>query len=56
METDNVLRVVVPKFNYGLRDVVAFATLLVGVFNNDANASVIISLSNIITVYYQSVE
>ena len=51
-----ILRVVVLKFNYGLSDVVAFTISLAGVFNNDANASVIIFLSNIITVYWQSVE
>ena len=56
LETGNVLCIVVPKFNYGLRDVVTFTTSLVGVFNNDANISVIIILSNILTGYWQSVE
>ena len=54
--SSNILRVLVPALNYGLRDVVAFTILLTRVFNNDANASVIIVLSNIMTVCWQSVE
>ena len=30
VETGNILRVFVPPFNYGLKDVVAFTTLLAG--------------------------
>ena len=55
LETGNVC-IVVPKFNYELRDGIAFTTSLVGVFNNDENVSVIIILSNILTGYWQSVE
>ena len=47
-ETGNVLRAAVPKFNYRVSDVVAFTTSPAGLFINDANTSLLITLSNIL--------
>ena len=47
-ETGNVLRAAVPKFNYWVSDVVAFTTSPAGLFINDANTSLLITLSNIL--------